>query len=248
MRDGFEKAIEGVAVAADELASSGPYRGSEEHLGDELRRIDQLVRAQTVRWRLTLAACKPENLWGMIHVTDAEVERYLAAPFTPPDRLPAELEKALQPFWDAAASLGETIAARRRQTPPEVPLRLRHLSELFELSDLHRDALLVCLLPELDGRYRRLFGYLQDDASRTRPTVELVAEILHPLIPDPGAARAAFAPSGPLLAAHLVAVAGDGEPLSMRSLRVDDRIAGFLLGRDEIDGRLREVVSASRGA
>ncbi|MCP4664211.1 MAG: ATP-binding protein, partial [bacterium] len=47
---------------------------------------------------------------------------------------------------------------------------------------------------------------------------------------------------------HLVAVAGDGEPLSMRSLRVDDRIAGFLLGRDEIDGRLREVVSASRGA
>ena len=30
---------------------TGPYGDSEEHLWDELRRIDQMVRAQTVRWR-----------------------------------------------------------------------------------------------------------------------------------------------------------------------------------------------------
>jgi AAA+ superfamily predicted ATPase len=113
------------------------------------------------------------------------------------------------------------------------------------LSDFERDVLLVCLLPELDNRYRRLFGYLQDDASRTRPTVELTLQTLLPVARGIAAARSAFDSESPLIAHRLMVINGDAhgdEPLPMRSLRCDDRIANYLLGDDAVDGRLAGAV------
>src|SRR5262249_53701076 len=143
---------------------TGPYGSNDEHLWDELRRIDLLIRAQTVRWRLTIGASKPQHLWGMVHVTDAEVEAYLRSSFVPPHALPDDLERSLADYWRAAEALAQAIQERRAQTPPHIVLRVDQLQHLFALSGLERDILLVCLLPELDARYRRLFGYLQDDA------------------------------------------------------------------------------------
>ena len=60
------------------------------------------MRAQTQRWRLTIAASKPDHLWGMLHVTDAEVEAFLSTPFDRPHRLPPEVEDAAVPFWREA--------------------------------------------------------------------------------------------------------------------------------------------------
>jgi hypothetical protein len=57
------------------------YASSLEHLADELARADQLVRAQTERWRHSIASTKPDESWGMAYVDDAEVARYLSAPF-----------------------------------------------------------------------------------------------------------------------------------------------------------------------
>jgi SpoVK/Ycf46/Vps4 family AAA+-type ATPase len=224
----------------------GPYASSDEHLWDELRRLDQLVRAETVRWRSTIAAHKPQHLWGMVHVTDAEVDAYLRSTFASPHQLRTNLEDAGADHWKEAEALAQAIQERRAQTPPEVKPRLVQLQELFSLSPLERDILLVCLLPELDARYRRLFGYLQDDASRRQPTVELVLQIVHSIVPDLGRGRSAFDAEAPLVAHHLLALSSDvqgDEALPMRSVRVDDRIVGFLLGSDRSDGRLAEVIS-----
>ncbi len=226
---------------------AGPYTDSREHLWDELHRIDRWVRACTVRWRLTLGNTKPEHLWGMLHVTDTEVERYLEAPFAPPGGGGADL---LEPYLRSAETLGRAIDERRRRTPEEVELRLDRLQDLFELSELERDVLLVCLLPEADGRYRRLYAYLQDDAARTRPSVELVLEILRPLCrrlagedvpaPEVTAGRVLFDPQATLIARELLtfAAAESDESLLARSLRLDDRIAAHLLGSDLPDARL----------
>jgi hypothetical protein len=129
-------------------------------------------------------------------------------------------------------------------------LRLEWLRVVFGLSDYERDVLLLCLLPELDGRYRRLFGYLQDDVSRTMASVELVQQTLYPLAPSIEASRSAFDAAAPLRANHLLVMDHpwqSGEPLSMRSVRVDDRIVGFLLADDNIDGRLREILTRPAG-
>jgi AAA+ superfamily predicted ATPase len=220
----------------------GSYRSSEDHLWDELRRIDYLVRGQVARWRLMIAQVKPERLWGMIHVTEAEVETYLHSVFTPPQALSYELDRALEPFRAMAAEIARRIAQSCAMTSPGVELRLERLKKLFHLSNLERDALLVCLLPELDGRYRRLFGYLQDDATRTRPSVELVMQILGPVASRPLVTRGPFQAGSQLLAHHLVTVAGGDEPLPVRSVRAEDRIVNYLLSGDGLDGRLVGVV------
>jgi AAA+ superfamily predicted ATPase len=232
---------------------SGPYTSSEEHLWDELRRIDLLVRAQTVRWWLTIAASKPQKWWGMVCVTDAEVEAYLSAPFTLPHELPPEVEGVLADYWRAAETLAQAIRVRLEQTPPHIMLRLVRLRELFGLSlnSLARDIPLVCLLPELDGRYRRLFGYLQDDASRTRPMVELVLQILHPVAPHPAAGQAVFDAEAPLLAHHLLVMdreAQGDESLPLRAIRLDDRIVKYLLRSDAPDARLAGMMSQPTGS
>ena len=232
--------------ATERQATTDGYRNNDEHLWDHLARVDQLVRAQTVRWHRTIAEHKPGHLWGMIHVTDAEVHRYLDSDFVDPETLPPDLVDAMRPHWNAADQLGTIIRVRAHNTPLSVDLRLRALVTLYGLTPFEQDILLVCMMPDLDGRYRRLFGYLQDDASRTRPSVELVLNILYRVGREPEIDRAAFAPQGRLLSHHLLApgpeVQGD-ESLPSRFLRVDDRIVDFLLGGDCRDGRLDGIMT-----
>ena len=216
-----------------------PYASDAEHLADELRRVDLLVRAQALRWKLTTAPAKPEGLWGMLHVSAGELDAYIDAPFVPPGELPAGLDDALSGFRTAAADLRREIELRVAATRQRS--RLTSLIDLFGLEELDRDILLVALPAQLETRYQRLFGVLQDDASRAAPAVHLIREILQPVARGPTAVVSALLGTGGLRRHRLVQLDGDErspEPLAARSLRVDDRIAGFLYGGDELDGRL----------
>ena len=233
----------------DRRAHEG-YCASDEHLRDALCRIDQLARACTVHWRMTLAAHKRPELWGMVCVSDGEIEAYLQSAYLPPAVLPAEVEQALAPYWQQADEMEQDMQSRLADTSRGIDLRLARLQHLFGLSDFERDVLLVCLLPELDPRYRRLYGYLQDDASRMRPTVELVWRVLGLGQPATVGWRECFNAAAPLVAHRLVELSSDAqgdEPLPMRSIRIDDRIAGFLLGGDGLDARLMGVVDQPGG-
>lgn len=231
-------------VPTVELRAPEPYRSNAEYLRDELARVDLLVRAQVIRWRLTLAATKPEQMWGMVHVNDAEIENYLNVPVAPPDHLPEALLEELRPFWEAEAEAGTLIRTALAASPPELDLRLKRLSAIYALSDAERDLILVCLLTEIDFRYRRIFGYLQDDASRTKPPVELLLQIVHPRVASLEAARALFEPEAKLVAKRLIVVGGgEDENRAMRSVRLDDRVASYLLDGEEPDARLKDILS-----
>jgi hypothetical protein len=224
------------------------YADSAAHLLHHLQRIHLLVKAQTIRWRSTIAAGKPENLWGMVHVTDAEVQAFLDAPLGGNGDYPPEARKKLTELAADAAKMAAAIRAAESDTPPETPLRLRRLREVFALSEMECDVLLVCLLPEWDARYRRLYGYLQDDASRTQPAVELAAAILSPDGNGMAAVRPCFEGSRPLLSHRLVSIRSQAdEPLPVRSLRLDDRIAAFLTGSGALDARLDELAGIADG-
>src|SRR5258708_1273752 len=67
----------GMTASAPAVNRGDGYCNNQEHLQEELRRIDLLIRAHTVRWRGTVGKYKPEQLWGMVHVTDAEIDAYL---------------------------------------------------------------------------------------------------------------------------------------------------------------------------
>jgi hypothetical protein len=117
------------------------------------------------------------------------------------------------------------------------------LARAYSLAPFDLDVLLLALGPEIDLRYERVYAYLQDDATRKRPTVNLALELLCGGV-DVLAARTRFAPSAPLLQ-HRVIEWVDGpdgvQPLLASSFRPDDQIVRFLTGGSGLDSRLARI-------
>jgi ATPase family associated with various cellular activities (AAA) len=218
------------------------YASSVEHLADELARVDQLVRAQTARWRYLIASTKPDESWGMAYVDDAEVSRYLSTPFRLPGQdSQTQAQAQAAPFRGAAQDRARDIAARVQATPDDIPLRLELLARRFGLDDAERDLVLLCLLPELDARFARLYGYLHDDISRRFATVGLLDEML---APPAFAARRLLGPDARLVESELVVLGpwAAAEGPAMRTVRIEDRIVDYLTAIDRADARLAGAV------
>ena len=214
-----------------------PFASSLQHLLAELERIDLRIRVQV--WRARQLHQRDEEFQGL-YISEQEIDELLARPLgmpgwaVDPDR--PDLEEAL-------GELAAGLAARRAATAgTPVRLRLDDLRRRFGLSDLEVDVLLIALAPEIDLRYERLFAYLQDDVTRRRPSVDLALNLLCPDLEAKLAARARFAETAPLLRHRLVRLFEDPSrpqpPLLARYLKVEERVASYLLGSDELDPRL----------
>lgn len=57
---------------------------------------------------------------------------------------------------------------------------LEHLTQVFELGDWERLVLLAVLAPELDPRYPKIYGYLQDNITCKLPKIGWLAELFFP--------------------------------------------------------------------
>jgi hypothetical protein len=55
---------------------------------------------------------------------------------------------------------------------------LGNLANTFNLNEIDLSIILLCLAPELDNRYEKLYAYLQDDIAQRYPTVNLLMNIL----------------------------------------------------------------------
>ncbi len=120
------------------------------------------------------------------------------------------------------------------------------LAGAFGLSAFEVGAIVVALASEIDVKYARIYGYLQDDLSRRRPTVDLVLGLLAAGGDDRVAQRASFDPDAPLLRHGLLSLIPDphdvAPPLLDHYLKLDDRIVDHILGHAAIEPRLRSAV------
>ena len=219
-------------------APSGPYRSSREHVLDELARFDAVLRDRisAVRDRAPAAT---EPLAGYF-IPEAEIDELLQAPpATAGSWCPSPHAAGLRRAIDERVAL--TVAGGG------VQLRLVALGERFGLDRIDLDAVLCCLAPEVDRRYERLYGYLQDDVTRRAPSVDMILSLI---CGDPERrwdARQRFGPDGPLLRQGLARV--EREPgrqsvsLLDRTVQLAPRIAGFLLDDDALEPALRPFVS-----
>jgi len=78
------------------------------------------------------------------------------------------------------------------------------LLERLGLSSTEALVILICLLPEVDRAYERIFGYLQDNVTARRPSVDLLLRLLWARPPDRIAGRRLFWPAAPLRRLGLV--------------------------------------------
>ena len=124
---------------------------------------------------------------------------------------------------------------------------LLNLAHRFGLSLLDCHILLLCLAPELDRRYERLYAYLQDDVSQRRPTVSLLMNLLGGVLEERFMVWERLTPDAPLRHSHLLEAMPDpaapSAPFLAYSLKLDHRVLMHLLGDDTPDPRLRGAVS-----
>ena len=118
--------------------------------------------------------------------------------------------------------------------------RLALLARQFGLDAFDQEVLLICLAPEIDPRYERLFGYLHDDVTRRRPSIDLVARILESDVEERVAIRQRFGPHSSLMRFDLLRFIDDAtqSPQMTRGLQIDERIVDYLLGSNDLEERL----------
>jgi len=197
---------------------------SDASLGYLLRRVglvEDRIRALVLHRRADDPA--PDDPFRGLYLTEEVVDQLLAPAGRPP-RPDWAAREAVEAEADAAIADGAT-------------LRLRRLAAEAELTDLDVELLVIALVPDLDSRFERLYGYLNDDVTRRRATVGL-ALALADMSSASASARARMLPGGPLVDRALVQVDDVDRPFLTRALRVPDRVAAHLLGDDEPDPAL----------
>ena len=193
--------------------------------GSLVSRGSRWSRPGCARWSSTGAATTraPDDPFRGLYLTDEDVDRLLAGPHP-------------------------RAAARRRGAPGRRagrrrPSRLRALQEACGLTDLDVEILLAALVPDLDARFERLYGYLNDDVTRRRATIGLALEI-GAARPTAAAARGRLGRGRAAAGSHLlVTVEEPDRPFLSRGLRVPDRVAAHLLGADDPDAALTDVLA-----
>jgi AAA+ superfamily predicted ATPase len=217
-----------------------------QHLWAELERVEQLVRARVAVWSLVQATSdKPPEHWGLVHVTPREVDTYLAQGFVSPEQRAGAASEIVAPYLEGHEAAARLIEERLAATPERGGYRVPHLQAAFGLDRIDLTLLLLTVLPEIDGRYRLVYGYLQNDASRELPTVELLGELLAPIAPEAAIVPGRLAAGSPLRLGRLVdveeAATGGGAP-GRRQVAADERVVRYLLDDDSRgDGPLRSV-------
>ncbi len=191
------------------------------HLGARIAQVEERVRALVRHRRVDDPA--PDDPFRGLYLGDETVDWLLRRD----DRWPPRDHSGLAVVEDAADAAEQAGAT----------LRLRGLARAAGLTDIDVELLVIALIPDLDSRFERLYGYLNDDVTRRRASVGLALEIIG-LSPAAAAARARIAATAPLVDYGLVEVEDPDRPLLGRALRVPDRVTAHLLGDDHVDPEL----------
>jgi SpoVK/Ycf46/Vps4 family AAA+-type ATPase len=210
------------------------YENNLEHLLEELRRIDLIINLSLKKWKAEHSESVDDYLG--LYISENEVNTILQ---TPPYELKANTN--LDSELDKIETLAKEIDRKKIESVKQgKELRFYVLSNLFHLNPFEIDAFLICLAPELDLRYEKLYAYLQNDVTKKRPTVDLVIKLLCSSMKERFRMRESFSPTAPLIKNGLIYFTGDDQlPLLSKSIKLDEKIISFLLGANGIDKRIR---------
>jgi AAA+ superfamily predicted ATPase len=215
-----------------------------EHLADELKLVELLVSKQVFEQRKCRSARPLDQFMGLV-LSDEEIAFLLNDATGSKDSRASDpaRDSESQALYDSINQQALNIRKRRGESVQKgMFLPLVSVSQLFQLTQFEESCLIICLAPELDRKYEKLYAYVQDDVTRNRPSIDLALNLLCNSIQEQVAARLSFDSRAPLLKYRLLQTS-DGAPespstLLSRPLKIDNRIVNFLLGINQIDQRL----------
>ncbi|MFC4808130.1 ATP-binding protein [Paenibacillus sp. GCM10023250] len=195
--------------------AEAPYADNSEYLQDVLKRLDYMIQIHRLRLSESVSVHPADETAGLGWSEQPLLHEYNV------------LEARIR---------SRTIASMKAG----VQLALPYLSQLFRLSDIEQSLLIIALAPELDSSYARQYANIQKDAARTTPTVDLAVQLLRTVQTGRILAQAIVDPSAKLMKFQLLRFR-EPDPshgLRSRSLYVDSPIVNYLIGMEQLDGRL----------
>ena len=220
------------------------YRDGFDHLSDELKRIDLLILRSVMELRRSRGEGADEKYRGLF-ISDEEIDHILGkspgedGSAIPPSSDEGEWEKIDKKIGEVGERIDRRLAATLKKGGF---LPLNYLASVLGLGRIETDFILICLAPELDLKYERIYSYLNDDVTRKRATVDLMLNLLGFSVVDKVKMRPAFSADAPLFRYGILRYTpepqgGEGAWLS-RPLRLEDRITDFLAGFQHPDPRI----------
>ncbi|NIM15109.1 MAG: hypothetical protein GTN82_25205 [Candidatus Aminicenantes bacterium] len=228
------------------MKTTGYYKNGMEHIVDELQKLDALIHGQVLKHNALYPSDGP-GVFNGLYITGEEINRIMGK-----KQVVEETSRSSTGDGEMAGTieyirgLESKISAQvKNSLERQTYLPLVQLGLLFDLTPFEQDILLVCLAPELDLKYEKVYAYLQDDVSKKQPSVNLILDLLCRSAEERTNARVCFLEHSPLLRYGLLTFIDDtdgdnGRPKSLlsRCLKLDDRITDFLLGFKGMDSRL----------
>jgi DNA polymerase III delta prime subunit len=220
------------------LTNAPAFANSWEHLSEELRCLDLRLRLRVLEQPRCQNSDPLSPFRGLV-VTDTEISDLLDPAEDAANSTSTNFAERQRLELELAEVQRDMVKRRTANRQAGGYLSLPRLAELFGLTRFEEQCLVICLASEVDRKYEKLYAYLQDDATRRRPGVDLVLNLLCPTGEAQLAARAAFGPYATMLRFHLLHLVDLGTdnhtPLLSRALKLDDRIVDFLLCHAHMD-------------
>ncbi len=245
----MSKTLEAVSAGCDarEVASSKVSNLGADYFPVSLDHV--LAELEGIRLRLQIPVSRMQERSSLesefkgLVISEKEVEALIDRPLGEPPAVENSRTADSKEIIRLLSERNAKVAAQRAESLRRgTKLRLHELQAAFGLTRFDVECLLICLAAELDLRYERLYAYLQDDVTKTRPTMDLVLNLLCATFAEKLQQRERFAPNAPLVARQILLLSDDssqpGSTLLAKKLRVDERITRYLLDSDEIDFRI----------
>lgn len=218
------------------------YASPLEHLFDLMKRQDLLVRRAVTQNRKGRDRVSAWERFAA--VSDEEVEDLLRQAGDREFR-PEPSQEAIR-ITSRLADLDDHISKRLAcSIKAGIRLPLPELSRIFGLSPLETNVLMTCIAVEIDKRYERFYGYLHDDMTRRTASIGLILSFCCDSPEEEIRHRPIFSPPAPLMRYHLLHIVDEtpgGSPFLSKTVRIDSRIASFLLGEHGLDSRIHDTV------
>jgi hypothetical protein len=215
----------------------------------ELHRLRLLIRRR-VLWLRRRWHQDPLQAYPGLVISEAQADWLMAGG-------EAAAEARFQKEDPAAVEIGKSILEAEREawehakamidagSPPPMFI----LAGLFGLTPFERNVLLLCLAPEMDPSFERLYAYVQDDVNRKYATPHLAFELFGDAATGDEeidkTAWNSFLPDSPICRFRMIHVETGPGPTAAhasRPLRLDGRIAAYLRGTNQLDDRVAPIL------
>ena len=211
------------------------YERSIDHLLAELARLDVLLQRELSLVQGAESPGGEEQFRGLV-ITEGEIAALVGQPDFLGERWRHEerLAPVLARFDERAAAMRHEIDEKcARSAAHGIDLALPAIGRRAALNVWEVDILLVAIAPELERNYDTLYGYLQNDVTRKRPSIDLALNLVARSAEEKLWARRLLSPAAPLVRRRLLTLgeeAHDHKPSTLRRfLKCDEAVTAALL-------------------